>query len=337
MIPRVKIQTEIAAFSYLFTQEYIRKILQQSAETHLSIGGQISLTWSENTKAESIITSLEHLSDTIVEGKLKELIPSNLLQATPDDSRTLLSYWTTHIYTDEGYNLIVEIEPQYFFTMHLDFLTAMERRSPIIFRIVQGLIRQLFIAPLSSVCPVGDIMEGYTEMLYEQAEEDGETVFVNNMTYEFSIIDRYLRMNSNAKLEEIKALYKKAKSRIGQEKREWIELVFRFLELSNEMEAVKFLHDNDHDYSYRYMEERASMGEVFLLLWSSGTDVSDYLYEHMNYRFQDTLMPLEPVIIKDSNDIENAARYITFLMLLQIIFYKGDVWYVNNKPCSSGI
>jgi hypothetical protein len=233
------------------------------------------------------------------------------------------------MYCKSGWQLVVVINVNSICVMYADFLAELKTEDKRLYLLAKRTLNCLVHCNFSPVKTLSMLVEEYDSygFLADIGEENPE--MIRETFRELRTFNRYMGKRKKMDKGYVNALKKEyiaLRRKLGREQIRWIKDVFELLQISTELDGLKFVEYEGFDNFY-YFDDSCDVTDFYSLMWKEGSAFDQYWYDGMQYKAQNFMEPLIPVRVETGEDFKKVRKFVRYLSLLQKIMVEGGrIW-----------
>jgi len=302
---------------------------QSLAKLYLSIGGQRSLRWADDTPIARISQKLE----SEVEGKAK----SRLKAGGKSKKSVTLGFMPFVAWSDTGPRLLVTIELPYYYVLCTAWYDHLKKKGEKVYELFETIL-----AKILQEFPKYSVADYFETVIDNYDPESLDAEFGESMTEEYNgikaIQNTYCRKTHSALAIERK--FRSVEKHLSRRQRQWVRLAIRTMKELNRAftKETPWLHEGvPEDFMDRLTPER-----FFLIVSRPGEAAEHALTEDVNIMAGEYGPPVMFLHVQSRKDLRLAERVLSFYRLFQELFYTaetifGSVYFRKEKRNSEGV
>jgi len=253
-------------------------------------------------------------------------------------NKEILNIEVCSAYKNDGWFLVVRIDIISMSVMYADFLIQLKDEKPEVFEFVSDVLRLLIrynFSPVSTVDNLYDVYEDYG--LYEEAKDNEAEEWVADMekvkdTFNNHLSNKYLTKTALKNLgQSVKERYSKMKRKFTPDQRAWVKQILEIVDLSQKINKthskghMPFVEHNDYENIFEEMsDEMCDISAFFMILWAQTDAMSDYFFDDMHMRAQESREPSVSFYLNSPEGLEGIKKFVRLINLTQTALYTGD-------------
>jgi hypothetical protein len=319
VLPKIRFESHLMLNKELLGISYARRSLRDMCKFYIEVlDGNTDVRLPRKDLLGGLITMEDMISSHVIKSLEQEIYNPDWIYAG-----------INQMYCKSGWQLVVVINVNSICVMYAGFLEELKTEDKSLYLLAKRTLNCLVHCCLSPVKTLSMLVEEYDSygFLADIGEENPE--MIRETFREFRIFNRYMgKRNKTCKryVNALKKEYIALRRKLSREQKRWIEDVFELLQMSTELDGLKFVDYEGFDNFYNF-DESCDVTDFFGLLWEEGSAFDQYWYDGMHYKAQNFMEPFIPVRVETREDFKKVRKFVRYLSLLQKIMVEGDrIW-----------